>query len=244
MAKQLYDYWFVQFDFPDENGRPYKSSGGKMVWNEKLKREIPYDWNVLEFQDICSIKRGASPRPIDAFMDSSKTGIRWLKISDATCDMSPFITEIKEYIITEGIKKSVYVTPGTLVVSNSATPGIPKFLQVEACVHDGWLVLDSYRSCLRYYIFYFIKMVRDSLVHLATGSVFKNLNTDYLKEHLILLPTDDVLYSFESKVSQIMGCLLNAQQQIHSLTKQRDELLPLLMNGQVSVTPPAVNCDL
>ena len=144
MAKLLYDYWFVQFDFPDENGKPYKSSGGKMVWNDELKREIPAGWTAVQFQEICEVKRGASPRPIDAYMDPTNSGMPWVKISDATTNDSPFLLKIKESIILKGVSKSVRVYPGMLIVSNSATPGIPKFIQLDACVHDGWLILDNY----------------------------------------------------------------------------------------------------
>ena len=146
MAKLLYDYWFVQFDFPNEEGKPYKSSGGAMMWNDKLKREIPQGWDSSMLQSICTIKRGASPRPIDDFMDESHKGMPWVKISDATNSNSPFMTTIKEHIILDGVPKSVKVIPNTLIVSNSATPGIPKFIQIEACVHDGWLVLTDYQE--------------------------------------------------------------------------------------------------
>ena len=97
MAKQIYDYWFVQFDFPDENGKPYKSSGGKMVWNEDLKREIPEDWEVKRLENVIKVNRGGSPRPIDEFL--SDIGLHWLKISDATVSSSPFILDTKEFII-------------------------------------------------------------------------------------------------------------------------------------------------
>ena len=196
MAKQLYDYWFVQFDFPNEEGKPYKSSGGAMVWNEKLKREIPQGWDSSMLQSICTIKRGASPRPIDDFMDESHKGMPWVKISDATNSNSPFMTTIKEHIILGGVPKSVKVIPNTLIVSNSATPGIPKFIQIEACVHDGWLVLTDYQEIYKYYLYYVIKMIRHNLLHIASGSIFKNLKTDYLKEFICITPSTEILSKY------------------------------------------------
>ena len=244
MARQLYDYWFVQFDFPDENGKPYKSSGGKMVWNERLKREIPEGWSVGSFQDICKVNRGASPRPIDDFMDDTNTGMPWLKISDATSTESPYIHLIKESIIPEGIRKSVTVTPETLIVSNSATPGIPKFMGITACVHDGWLVVTKYKDPLKYYLFFFIQDLRNMLVNTASGSVFKNLKTDYLKQAPIIITPEIHLSKFDSIIKPLMAELRNKSVERINLMHQRDELLPLLMNGQVSVMPPEVNCDL
>ena len=235
MAKQLYDYWFVQFDFPNEEGKPYKSSGGAMVWNEKLKREIPQGWSCESLQNICSIKRGASPRPIDEYMDSSCNGMPWVKISDATVSSSPFLTQIKECIIQEGVSKSVRVIPNTLIVSNSATPGIPKFIQLEACVHDGWLVVTNYNEVFTYYLYYVIKMIRQNLLHMASGSIFKNLKTDYLKEFICIIPHMNILELYHKKVEKIMKQILNHQNNTEELTRQRDELLPLLMNGQASV---------
>lgn len=235
MAKQLYDYWFVQFDFPNEEGKPYKSSGGTMVWNEKLKREIPQGWDSSMLQSICTIKRGASPRPIDDFMDESHKGMPWVKISDATNSNSPFMTTIKEYIILDGVPKSVKVIPNTLIVSNSATPGIPKFIQIEACVHDGWLVLTDYQEIYKYYLYYVIKMIRHNLLHIASGSIFKNLKTDYLKEFICITPSTEILSKYHNLVKPIMQEILLLQRDTEVLTKQRDELLPLLMNGQATV---------
>ena len=235
MAKQLYDYWFVQFDFPNEEGKPYKSSGGAMVWNEKLKREIPQGWDSSMLQSICTIKRGASPRPIDDFMDESHKGMPWVKISDATNSNSPFMTTIKEHIILDGVPKSVKVIPNTLIVSNSATPGIPKFIQIEACVHDGWLVLTDYQEIYKYYLYYVIKMIRHNLLHIASGSIFKNLKTDYLKEFICITPSTEILSKYHNLVKPIMQEIFLLQRDTEVLTKQRDELLPLLMNGQASV---------
>ena len=235
MAKQLYDYWFVQFDFPNEEGKPYKSSGGAMVWNDKLKREIPQGWDSSMLQSICTIKRGASPRPIDDFMDESHKGMPWVKISDATNSNSPFMTTIKEYIILDGVPKSVKVIPNTLIVSNSATPGIPKFIQIEACVHDGWLVLTDYQEIYKYYLYYVIKMIRHNLLHIASGSIFKNLKTDYLKEFICITPSTEILSKYHNLVKPIMQEILLLQRDTEVLTKQRDELLPLLMNGQATV---------
>lgn len=236
LAKQIYDYWFVQFDFPNEDGTPYKSSGGKMVYNEFLKREIPENWNCTELQNLCDINRGASPRPIDDFMDPSKAGIPWIKISDATEDIeSPYLLTIKDCIIPEGKNKSVSVKPDTLIVSNSATPGIPKFVEIDACVHDGWLILTNYEQYYKYYLFYVIKMVRYNLLHLASGSIFKNLKTDYLKTLPTLNPQIKTLKKFDEKIKRIMKEILITEKEIKELVKLRDNLLPLLMNGQITL---------
>ncbi len=207
-----------------------------MVWNEILKRDIPAGWNCFEMQNICNISRGASPRPIEAYMDTTNTGIPWIKISDATEDIeSPYLLKIKDCIIPEGKEKSVSVKPDTLIVSNSATPGIPKFVELNACVHDGWLVLDKYDSYYKYYLFYVIKMVRYNLLYLASGSIFKNLKTDYLKTLPTLVPDIKILQRFDEKIERIMKHILKTEREINELIELRDNLLPLLMNGQVTL---------
>lgn len=232
MAKTIYDYWFVQFDFPDANGKPYKSSGGKMVWNEQLKRDVPEGWEIGTVGKYVEIHRGASPRPIQDYLSSE--GLRWLKIADATNASSPFIFEIEDHIRKEGQVYTVSLKTGDLVLSNSASPGIPKFLGVDSCIHDGWLYFP--KSMLSYeYLFLFFEVSRASLVPQGNGSVFKNLKTDILKIFPMIKPQDSVLAQFDSIAKHIFENIRLTAENNVVLTKQRDTLLPLLMNGQVEV---------
>ena len=222
-AKTIYDYTFLQ------------CAGHQTTYNKTINRNIPTDWEVKEFQNICNIKRGASPRPIDDYMDPTNQGMPWVKISDASKDGSPFMLDVKESIIKDGVSKSVTVTPGTLIVSNSASPGIPKFIQLTACVHDGWLVLDKYDESFKYYLFYVILDMRENLLHIASGSVFKNLKTDYLKQLPVLIPDSKTMENFNAKIKPLFEKQLVNAKQIEALTTQRNTLLPLLMTGQVEV---------
>jgi len=233
-AKTLYDYWFVQFNFPDKNGKPYKTNGGKMVWNEQLKREIPEGWEVSKLSDTLRILRGASPRPIDDYM--SETGCPWIKISDATSINHWFIIGTKEYIKESGVKSSRELQPGTLILSNSASPAIPKIVQIRACVHDGWLIVDSYKNGLynEFMLFYF-ENFRSKILNMGSGSIFKNLKTEYIKDLFIAIPPNNLLKKSQSIFDNIFKQVLaNAMQNQH-LSSLRDWLLPMLMNGQVTV---------
>ena len=144
------------------------------------------DWVKTTFGEICTITRGASPRPIMDWVSSA--GTHWVKISDATGEPGRFISQTKEFIKNEGRSKSVVVHPGDLVVSNSATPGLPKFLRIEACVHDGWLLLRNFKGALPELLYYVVLNDRKTLVGKGSGSVFTNLKTDILKNHEIALP--------------------------------------------------------
>ena len=144
------------------------------------------EWEEVEIQNICIVKRGASPRPIHDYI--SDKGIPWVKIADATYSNSRFISKTKEFIKKEGKEKSKYIQKGTLILSNSATPGIPKIMKIDACVHDGWLVIDNFKCVLKEFMYYMFIYERDKLVRLSTGSVFNNLKTDIVKRYKVNLP--------------------------------------------------------
>ena len=148
------------------------------------------NWEEKKIGDLVDIRRGASPRPIHKYL--AETGVPWVKIADATADDSRYISKTKEYIINEGICKSVEVEPETLIVSNSATPGLPKIMKIKACVHDGWLVFSNYRGITRDFLYYKFIYIRKMLLNQANGSVFQNLKTDIVKDFDIRLPCIDI----------------------------------------------------
>lgn len=149
-----------------------------------------FNWDNKKIGDIVDIRRGASPRPIHNFL--STKGMPWVKIADATSDPSRYIWGTNEYIINKGVSKSVKVDPETLIVSNSATPGLPKIMKIEACVHDGWLVFSNYRGVTRDFLYYKFIDIRRMLVNQANGSVFQNLKTDIVRDFNIKIPSIDV----------------------------------------------------
>lgn len=200
---------------------------------EPFGRQVPTTWKCGVLGDFVEIKRGGSPRPIQNFLSDS--GLHWLKISDATGISSPFINEIKEYIIEEGLKKTVFLKAGSLVLSNSATPGLPKILDIDTCIHDGWLYFPSSKFSNEYLYLYF-KHIRDNLVALGNGSVFTNLKTDILKNYPTNLPTDELLNEFDEIIKPIFSMILSKTRESKRLTEIRDTLLPRLMSGEVDVS--------
>lgn len=200
---------------------------------EPFDRQVPTTWGNGVLGDYIEIKRGGSPRPIQNFLSDS--GLHWLKIADATGISSPFINEIKEYIIEEGLKKTVFLKEGSLVLSNSATPGLPKILAIDTCIHDGWLYFPLSKFSGEYLYLYF-KHIRDSLVALGNGSVFTNLKTDILKNYPTNLPTDAVLNEFDEIIKPIFSMILLKTRESKRLTEIRDTLLPKLMSGELDVS--------
>ena len=195
--------------------------------------QVPDTWKEGVLGDFVEIKRGGSPRPIQNYLSDS--GLHWLKISDATCITSPFINEIKEYIIEDGLKKTVFLKSGALVLSNSATPGLPKILDIDTCIHDGWLYFPTSKLSNEYLYLYF-KHIREKLVALGNGSVFTNLKTDILKNYPTYLPTQDVLNEFDTLAKSIFEMILANTREIKNLTILRDTLLFKLMSGELDVS--------
>ena len=212
-AMALFKSWFID----------YEPFGG----------QLPTIWKSGVLGDFVEIKRGGSPRPIQNFLSDS--GLHWLKITEATCISSPFINEIKEYIIEDGLKKTVFLKAGNLVLSNSATPGLPKILDIDTCIHDGWLYFPSSKFSNEYLYLYF-RHIRDNLVALGNGSVFTNLKTDILKNYPTNLPTGDVLSKFDEVIKPMFSMILSKTRESKRLMEIRDSLLPKLMSGELDVS--------
>lgn len=194
---------------------------------------VPDSWIDGKLGDFADIKRGGSPRPIQEYLSDS--GLRWLKISDVTSLQTPFVIDIKDHIIEEGMKKTVFLKAGSLVLSNSATPGVPKILDVDSCIHDGWLYFPESKFSKEYLYLYF-KYIRQQLVNLSNGSVFNNLKTDILKGYPIILPDSETLRRFDDVVKPMFLQMQNLTRESHKLADMRDAILPQLMSGELDVS--------
>ena len=212
IAQAIFKSWFVDFE-------PF---GGKQ----------PTEWPEGPLGDYVEIKRGGSPRPIQDFLSDS--GLYWLKISDVTSLQTPFVLEIKEHIRESGLKKTVFLKSGALVLSNSATPGIPKILGVDTCIHDGWLYFPK-SLFSNEFLYLFFKYIRQDLVALGNGSVFTNLKTDILKAFPVVVPDKATMQRFNKTVAPIFRGLENYTRESAKIAALRDFLLPRLMSGELSV---------
>jgi type I restriction enzyme S subunit len=220
-AQALYKYWFIDFE-------PFKD--GKFIESEL--GQIPEGWRIYTLNELMDIKRGSSPRPIQSYL--SETGLKWLKISDATSCSSPFIYEIQEHIKSEGLRNTVYLQKGALVLSNSATPGLPKILGIDTCIHDGWLYFPISKLSNPFMYLMFIKF-RENLISQANGSVFMNLKTEIVKNLKIALPKRETIEQFDLIISSVFNEIRNRTEEMLNLSKQRDTLLPKLMSGEIKI---------
>ena len=214
MAKQLYDYWFVQFDFPNEEGKPYKSSGGAMVWNEKLKREIPKGWYSL---------------PISNVLDKYPTTKRYETKEYLSVGKYPIIDQGDSYIVGFTNEDDNLLTRHPAVLFGDHSTKV-KFLDFDfARGADGTQILYSSNEAVSQYYLYL------SVCTLQIPNPGYSRHFKYLKELPIIIPSLEIAYRFANIVKPLFEDWTRNIFNNIELTKQRDELLPLLMNGQASV---------
>ena len=226
LAKQLYDYWFVQFDFPDENGRPYKSSGGKMVWNETLKREIPIAWKSGVFSDIANITMGQSPD--GSSYNEKGEGIVFYQ---GSTDFGIRFPSVRMYTTSP----SRYAKQGDILMSVRAPVGAVNIANSDCCIGRGLSAINSKKGSITYiyYVIHNLKVRFDSLN--TAGTTFGSITKDELFSLPVIIPSERILERFEAICTPIFNKQMEIGFEIESLTRQRDELLPLLMNGQLTV---------
>ncbi len=222
-AQALYKNWFVDFEFPNEQGKPYKSNGGKMVYNEELDLEIPLGWEVKTVDDTVRLGRGSSPRPIVKYI--SDKGTPWIKIADATKSFNQFLLKTKEFIIEEGVSKSRLLEPGTLILANSASLGTFQVLNIQACAHDGWHIFYDWKLVSRQFMTLFLQINNDDILTSAYGSVFINLKLDSLKIYPIIIPSKKIMNLFTTIIIQIEDYQLTLAKEVNTFTNLKNLLL-------------------
>ena len=237
MSRQLYDYWFVQFDFPGENGRPYKSSGGKMVWNEKLKREIPEEWKVVNLFDAIEVQYGF-PFSTDLFVDEV-TNIPVVRIRD-------ILNGTVSAYSTEETDSKYKLSKGDVIIGMDGNFHMNLWCDDIAYLNQRSVrfrqIEDSPICALQvmYEVAPYIKAKEEN----SKGSTVGHLSDKDLKGLWIMKPSPHNMFSPATTLNLIANMIVENRMEISNLTNLRDKLLPLLMNGQVSVMQPEVNCDL
>ena len=230
MAKQLYDYWFVQFDFPNEEGKPYKSSGGAMVWNEKLKREIPQGWHCGTLLDIAEYTNGLA---CQKYRPTDNNKLPVIKIKE----MHDGLSADTEWVKAD-IPDDVKVFDGDVLFSWSASLEVMLWAYGNGGLNQHIFKVTSKNGYPRSFYFY-------QLIHYvgvfkqmaeARKTTMGHITQDHLRQSTIALPPNvEITNKLEEKLCPIFDEIVKNNQEIMTLTKQRDELLPLLMNGQATV---------
>ncbi|WP_448928729.1 restriction endonuclease subunit S [Fluviicola sp.] len=226
MAKLIYGYWFVQFDFPDENGKPYKTSGGKMVWSEELKREIPEGWEVKELSEIANITMGQSP-PGESY-NEEKIGTVFYQ---GCTDFGKRFPTIRKYTT----QPTRFARMSDILLSVRAPVGTMNIAKEECCIGRGLAALNSKDNCIPY-LFGVMSNLKQIFDRRNTdGTTFGAITKDDLYSIKVIYPPKELINQFD----RIVGPMFNQQNtnefQNIELAELRDWLLPMLMNGQVTV---------
>lgn len=241
LAKIVYDYWFTQFDFPNANGKPYRASGGTMEWNNQLKRKIPKDWKVAPLSTIISgINTGLNPRDNFVFGDGS---IRYLTVKNLTtagtidfssCDM---IDEEARTIIHRRSDISV----GDILFASIAPLGRCYLIQSPP---EDWDINESVFSirgnskCITpefLYMFFMSDTFIKGATSSSTGSIFKGIRINTLLDMVAVIPPKHITEAFSAQIKDMLALKAQKSEENMELTKLRDWLLPMLMNGQATV---------
>lgn len=235
MAKTLYDYWFVQFDFPDQNGKPYKSSGGKMVYHPELKREIPEEWGVEKLGELAQFKNGINYEKTSSGSEKVKI-INVRNISSSTIFINQ--TDLDEIFLESDKSTNFIVNEGMILITRSGIPGATRLVSglETKTVYSGFIIASEVNDLIyKNLIFYYLKNVEEVLKNQSAGTIMKNISQSVLTDMAVSLPPQNLLLKFNSIIDNLFEQMKNVQRQNQELTQLRDWLLPMLMNGQVII---------
>lgn len=233
MAKTIYDYWFLQFEFPNEEGKPYKSYGGKMVWNEELKRKIPEGWEVGNITDFGSLGNGIN-------YDKNEVGDKTYKIINVRDISSTSLIlnkkDMSDITLLSKKANNYLIENNDIIIARSGIPGAVRILEdnIDNTIFCGFIIRlklknDLYRS----YLVYKLKDYEHTTVTTSGGTIMQNVNQDTLKRIKFAIPSNDIILLFNEKIKTIWSLMQEKLLENQELESLRDFLLPILMNGHV-----------
>lgn len=227
MARTIYDYWFLQFDFPDENGKPYKSSGGKMVWNEELKREIPEGWSVGSLYDIADFVNGLACQKYRPLSDDKKIPV--VKIAE----MHSGITATTEYV-RDDIPEKNRINDGDILFSWSATLETMIWTGGKAGLNQHIFKVIPKRN-ERYYVYMQLSKYLMNFIKMAEArkTTMGHITTEHIKQSKIVVPCGDIALKYHKLVDDMFLKVISNSKESRELVSMYSFLLPLLLNGQV-----------
>jgi type I restriction enzyme S subunit len=230
MAKTLYDYWFVQFDFADANGKPYKTSGGKMVWNAELKREIPEGWEDGKLNDIANITMGQSP-PGESYNEEGKGMIFY----QGCTDFGNRYPTIRKFTTSP----SRLAKQGDILLSVRAPVGTLNISKEDCCIGRGLACMNSKNDAVTYLFGVMVNLKQTFDRRNVSGTTFGSITKDDLFSLPVIIPNEKTVREFHNLVFPTFEKQNKIEVENQELASLRDWLLPMLMNGQVNVVDVA-----
>lgn len=233
-ARLIYDYWFTQFDFPNESGQPYRSSGGKMVWSDELKREIPAGWKALRLSELCGFKNGVNYDK-DSMSGSHCRIVNVRNITSSTLFINP--SELDEIDLPTNLVKRYSLDSNDILIARSGTPGAVRLINEPTnIIFCGFIICctpnnSEYRS----YLTMALKRLEGTTATVTGGSILKNVSQDTLKNVKVVCPPKEVIEQFNAMINVMLRQIVRIEKESWNLINLRDWLLPMLMNGQLVV---------
>lgn len=237
-ARLIYDYWFTQFDFPDENGKPYRSSGGKMVYSKTLKREIPEGWEAGLMSDLGSVVSGATPSTGDS-SNYADEGIAWITPNDLSDnDSFMHISHGKRDVSGVGLAScsAVMMPAGSTIMSSRAPIGYLAVAETACCTNQGCKSLVADAGYPSYFNFFTVQRLMPFIKSQGAGTTFAEVSKEDFASVRLAKPPKGMAERFEKIVLPLCENSKRLQQEAAELSSLRDWLLPMLMNGQVSIS--------
>lgn len=232
----LFNYWFTQFDFPDSFRKPYKASGGTLIYNDSIKRDIPNSWKVSSLGELCSFRNGIN-------YDKNSTGSNCYRIinvrnitastiiiNEDDCDtISLLPSHANKYVVSDD----------DIIIARSGTPGATRLLLNPSghVIFCGFIICCTPNNhIMRNYLWCWLKQFEGTSSTRTGGSILQNVSQDTLKSLPVVIPPEDVLLAFNKQMDCIIKAIDNNMRASNQLLRYRDWLLPMLMSGQATIS--------
>lgn len=234
--KDIYNYWFNQFDFPHNDKHQYKADGGLMIWNDKIKRKIPAGWEIKSFGELCSLRNGIN-------YDKSVEGDKMYRIINvrniSSSDLILNENDLDEISLPQKQGNKYCVSENSIIVARSGIPGATRILQKLSSniIFCGFIICCTpCDDIYKYYLMFYLKQLEGSAATKTGGSILQNVSQDTLSNLPVPIPPQSLLREFNQIVSQSLELIHSNMQENTQLLKLRDWLLPMLMNGQATIS--------
>jgi type I restriction enzyme S subunit len=236
VGEAVFKRWFVDFEFPNQEDTPYRSSGGEMVNNRELQKEVPRDWKVGKIEDVAEVIGGGTPSTKETRFFTDK-GISWLTPKDLSGYAGKFIDRGAMDISEAGLKNSsAKIMPkGTVLFTSRAPIGYIAIALNNISTNQGFKSLIPKDNMKTEYLYQYLRRITPYLQNISSGSTFGEVSGSTMKETKIVIPEYPMIEKFESIMNPINLKIINNILSVRTLTAIKDSLLPRLMTGKIRV---------
>lgn len=233
IARTIYDYWFLQFEFPNEEGKPYKSSGGKMVWNEELGKEIPEGWEVKKIDDFGTLSNGINyDKDLSGNKEYKIVNVRNISSTSLLMDKA----DLDNIYLDSKLADKFLVGKNDILIARSGIPGAVRILEgdIENTIYCGFIICLGLMSDLyRRYLVYKLKDYENTTVTTSGGTIMQNVSQNTLKAIKFAVPNEKSILLFNDKIDALWSIIQKNNKENRELVSLRDFLIPLLIKGKI-----------